>query len=162
MELSLQANRDRIEIKVPCKAEYVRTVRRTAADFANAYNLPKSQVEEIEVAISEAVSNVVRHAYIDCERAPSIRVRCVHHRDALTFEVIDKGRGFAAPADGVVPDVDFGRDGGLGIILIKQMMDAVNYTSRPGEGTRLRMTKRLGPMPERAHTMGGRRLAFMH
>lgn len=132
-----------IEIKVPCKPEYVRTVRRTIADFAESIDMPRSDVEEVEIAASEAVANVVRHAYanLDC-RVPPVRVKCSHKGGRLIVEIIDRGRGFVAPPDDVVPEVDLSKDGGLGIILIKCLMDRVNYISNPNGGTRIRMTKR--------------------
>lgn len=141
MEYACEHDGDRIELKVPCRAEYVRTIRRAVAEFAQSCGLPRTDIEEIEVAISEAVSNVVRHAYVDCDRSPSVRVKCSRSSSGLIIEVIDRGRGFAAPADGVTPDVDMNRDGGLGIILIKSLMDRVSYVSSPEEGTRIRMRK---------------------
>lgn len=134
---------DAIEIKVPCKPEYVRTVRRTIADFAESINMSRSDVEEVEIAASEAVANVVRHAYSGAAcKAPPVRVKCSHKGGRLTVEIIDRGCGFAAPPDDVIPEVDLNRDGGLGIILIKCLMDRVNYVSNPSGGTRIRMTKR--------------------
>lgn len=135
--------RDKIEIKVPCKAEYVRTVRRTVADFAHSADMPDSAVEELEIAASEAVANIVRHAYSGCEKTMPVWVKCACGREGLTVEVIDRGRGFAAPPDGITPEVDLDREGGIGIILIKCLMDSVNYTSMPRQGTRIRMTKRM-------------------
>lgn len=138
-----QAAIDAIEIRVPCKPEYVRTVRRTIAEFAESFDMPRSAVEEVEIAASEAVANVIRHAYpdLDC-KIPPMRIKCSHKYGGLTVEIIDKGRGFNAPASGVIPEVDLSRDGGLGIILIKCLMDKVSYVSKPSEGTRIRMTKR--------------------
>jgi len=48
---------DVIEIRVPCKPEYVRTVRRTIAEFATFIDMPRSAIEEVEIAASEAVAN---------------------------------------------------------------------------------------------------------
>lgn len=132
---------DEIEIKVPCKPEYVRTIRRTVAEFAESFNMPRSAVEELEIAASEAMANIIRHAYVGMEKAPPVRVKCCHRGGGFTIEITDKGRGFNAPPDSVIPDVDFNREGGLGIILIKSLMDKVSFISRPDEGTRIRMTK---------------------
>jgi anti-sigma regulatory factor (Ser/Thr protein kinase) len=134
---------DAIEIRVPCKPEYVRTIRHAIADFAESVDMPRSDVEEVEIAASEAVANIVRHAYSGLDSPiPPVRVKCSHGRGKLTVEVIDRGRGFSAPAAGVIPEVDLNRDGGLGIVLIKCLMDRVNYASKPNGGTRIRMTKR--------------------
>ena len=63
MEVEPEQKQDQIEIKVPCRPEFVRTVRRAVADFAESLDVPESMIAEIEVAASEAVTNVVRHAY---------------------------------------------------------------------------------------------------
>lgn len=135
-------NGDKLEIRVPCKPEYVRTIRRAVADFAASLNMPDSAVADIEIAASEAVANVIRHAYTGCQNLPPVRVKCAQSRSGLTVEVVDKGCGFNAPPRDVIPNVDFEKEGGLGIILIKSFMDRVYYVSRPGEGTKIRMIKR--------------------
>jgi serine/threonine-protein kinase RsbW len=148
----ISANRssgDEIEIRVPCKPEYVRTIRRMVVDFAESSHMPKSAVEEIEIAASEAVTNIVRHAYDNCARMPRVRVKCARRRYGLLVEVMDRGCGFIAPADGVVPNVEPGidREGGYGIVLIKCLMDTVNYISIPDEGTKIKMTKSVHGIP---------------
>ncbi|MCE5200622.1 MAG: ATP-binding protein [Armatimonadota bacterium] len=138
---------NRIEIRVPCKPEYVRTVRKLIAEFAESANMPPRAVEEIEIAASEAVTNIVRHAYKGCTRNPRMCVKCAQRKSGLIVEVIDNGNGFNAPPDNVVPDVDPNREGGLGITLIKCLMDRVNYVSKPDEGTRIRMLKSIQDLP---------------
>lgn len=140
---------DEIEIKVPCKPEYVRTIRRVIAEFAQSHEMPKAAIEEIEIAASEAVTNVVRHAYIDHRRVSRVRVKCSQRRYGLLVEVMDRGRGFATPDDNVIPhvDIDLEREGGYGILLIKCLMDKVNYISRPDEGTKIKMTKAVHGIP---------------
>jgi serine/threonine-protein kinase RsbW len=140
---------DEIEIKVPCRPEYVRTIRRLIADFAENHEIPRSAAEEIEIAASEAVTNIVRHAYMDRRRMPGVRVKCAHRRYGLLVEVMDRGRGFHAPGDGVIPhvDLDLDREGGYGILLIKCLMDEVNYISKPDVGTKIKMTKAVHGIP---------------
>lgn len=128
-------------MRVPCKPEYVRTIRRTVAEFAESIHMPHSAVEEVEIATSEAMANVIRHAYRGWEVTPPVRVRCERCNGSLTVEIVDRGCGFDAPPRGVIPEVDPDREGGLGIILIKSFMDRVHYSSKPGTGTRIRMTK---------------------
>ena len=125
----------------------VRTERTAAADFARSFDLSAQDIEAIEVAVSEAVSNVIRHAYKGCSRTLPIRVKCERRGDGLRFVIEDRGRGFAAPPDNVIPDPDLSREGGLGIILIKRLIDSVSYTSRPNAGTRITMTKSAAKHP---------------
>ncbi len=133
---------DRIEIKIPCKAEYVRTVRRAVSEFAQSIDMPPSAIEAVEIATSEAVANIVRHAYGDHKKPLPVIVKCSRGRGCMQLEVIDKGCGFDAPPQDCIPEIDYDREGGLGIVLIKSLMDRVNYISKPDAGTRIRMTKR--------------------
>ncbi len=151
---------DAIEIRVPCKPEYVRTIRRTIADFGESVDMPRPDVEEVEIAASEAMANIVRHAYPDLNGStPPVRVKCSHDQGKLTLEISDRGCGFEPPPAGVIPDVDLNRDGGLGIILIKCLMDRVNYASKPNGGTRIRMTKRAHRAMRKATRVRVARLA---
>lgn len=134
--------RDWIQICLPCNAEYIQTARNAAVEFARKFNLDAADIMAIEVAISEAVSNAVRHAYNGSDHALPIRVLCECCEGTLRFEIADAGCGFAAPADDVIPEPDLSKEGGLGIILIKKLMDSVSYSSRPNMGTMVTMLKR--------------------
>jgi anti-sigma regulatory factor (Ser/Thr protein kinase) len=131
-----------IVLKIPCRPEYVRTVRLAVAEFAHALKMPNPVIEEIEIAASEAVANVIRHAYEGHPRNAQVRIKCSQGKTGMVVEIVDKGCGFDAPACNVIPEADPDREGGLGIILIKSFMDRVRYTSKPGSGTRLRMMRR--------------------
>ncbi len=133
---------DHIDITVPCKAEYVRTIRRAIADFAETFNINKIAIQDIEIAASEAVANVIKHAYPQHDTISVVHVRCTKQDDTITLEVEDKGCGFNPPPDNVIPNLNHDQDGGLGIILIKTLMDRVCFTSKMDEGTHIKMTKK--------------------
>lgn len=133
---------DQIEIKIPCKAEYVHTVRQALNDFAQMLALPKSSVEALEIAASEAITNVIKHAYADFDDSHPVKIRITKSLRGLTVEIVDKGHGFVVPDNCKIPQIDPDRDGGYGILLIKNMMDRVKYTSKPDIGTKIRMTKK--------------------
>ncbi len=132
---------DAIEIRVPCKPEYIRTIRRTIAEFAGLIDMPRQAIEEVEIAASEAASNVVRHAYNGMGQP--IRVKCAYKAGDLIIEIIDKGNGFAVPPGHQAHELDLSRDGGFGIMLIRRLMDKVSFRSL-STGTRVRMAKRAG------------------
>ena len=145
MSLGIAHNGDRIEIKVPCRAEYVRTIRRTLGEFAETLNMPGSAVEEVQIATSEAVTNIIRHAYGRLSRLPPLKVKCSHNTDGLVVEIADGGRGFRLPQKRPSIEACIAREGGLGITLITHLMDSVTYSSRPEDGTRIRMVKCIQP-----------------
>ncbi|MBI2841888.1 MAG: ATP-binding protein [Armatimonadetes bacterium] len=147
---------DNVELRVPCKPEYVRTVRTLVAEVADSVPLSAEEIEEVKVATSEAVANIVRHAYTDPEQAHEpVLVRCARSRRKLTVEIIDRGIGFEVPSPGTVPVPDISREGGLGIVLIRSLMDSVNYWSQPNLGTRIKMTKLRAPGKGKSHTTIG-------
>lgn len=134
-------HKDTVELKIPCKAEYVRTVRTLVADIADTVPLPLAAIEEVKIAASEAVANIVRHAYNGSETAGPIYVSCIRKGRKLVVEIVDWGIGFSVPSFDIPAVPDVGREGGYGIILIRSLMDSVEYWSKPNVGTKIRMVK---------------------
>lgn len=132
---------DSVELKIPCRPEYVRTVRWLIGELAQAALLSPDAVEEVKVAASEAVANIVRHAYGPGKSPQPIFMRCCRGPGQLIIEIIDRGIGFVAPKPDQQPDLT--KEGGLGIILIRALMDRVEYWSRPNVGTRIKMMKKI-------------------
>jgi len=134
---------DWIELRGLSRPEYVKAVRAFIAAVADSTTLPKKEIADIQVAACEAVTNVVRHAYRESKCPGPIVVRCGKGESELVVEVIDAGEGFI-PEDGSVREgTDPNREGGLGIPLIKQLMDGVVYWSELNGGTRVHMVKSL-------------------
>lgn len=143
MNLANDREDNTFEMKIPCKPEYVRTVRRAIAEFVQSNNLPRSVVEEIEIAASEAVANAVRHAYNGQKCQRQVRIKCSQRPEGLVLEITDKGCGFEVPVGNAIPNIDVDREGGFGIMIMRNLMDRVQYTSRPHIGTRVKMTKNV-------------------
>lgn len=141
MGLNIPHNGDRVEIRVPCRAEFVRTIRRTLGEFAETLDMPSSAVEEVQIATSEAVTNIIRHAYHSLGKLPALKVKCSRNADGLVVEITDRGHGFRLPKQRPTIEDCINREGGLGITLITHLMDSVVYSSRPEDGTRIRMVK---------------------
>jgi serine/threonine-protein kinase RsbW len=115
------------------------------AEAARAAGLDEQAVCQIQVAVDEACANVVAHAYREMEPG-DMELCCQIREQCLVIQVRDWGRGFV-PEDVPEPDVTAPleeRDlGGLGLFLIKQYMDEVQYEFDPEEGNELTMVKRL-------------------
>jgi len=133
---------DTIELRVPCKPEYIRVVRLLAASIAESIPMSPDSVYDLQVAVSEAVSNVVRHAYRGA--CPEMPIDVVFRRgkNEIAIDVMDAGIGFEPPAEGPICMPEPGREGGLGITLMRQLMDGVDFSSQAGVGTRISMTKK--------------------
>jgi serine/threonine-protein kinase RsbW len=100
---------------------------------------------EIQLAVDEACANVVDHAYRGVEPG-DFEVSCLLDDLGLTIDVCDWGRGFELE-DVEQPDVDAPLEertlGGLGLFIVKKVMDDVEFTFDSRSGNRLRMVKRI-------------------
>jgi anti-sigma regulatory factor (Ser/Thr protein kinase) len=118
---------------------------------AQAGGIDGHTLYQIQLAVDEACANVVQHAYEGMEPG-DMEVSCCLDDQALRIRVRDWGRGFD-PEDVPEPDVDAPLEerclGGLGLFLMKQAMDRVDYELDPVLGNELTMTKRLQCAEER-------------
>ena len=140
-------------MEFPAEPDNVAFARTAAAVFASRLDFTLDELDEIKVAVSEAVSNAVLHAYPG--GGGVIRMELgVTGGGALKLTVIDDGVGIA--------DVDAARRPqwttrpdermGLGLTVMQEYMDKLDVVSRPGAGTRVVMVK----APARAAVAGAR------
>ena len=132
-------------LRVPAVLTNVPLAIECATQWAREAGFDNRAVYEIQLAVDEAVANVVHHAYRGAETG-DIEVSCRLDEDGLTIEVRDWGTGFD-PDTVEEPDVEARLEdrtlGGLGLFLVNQVMDDVEFTCNEETGTRLSMTKRL-------------------
>ena len=132
---------DTIELKIPSKPEYVAVVRALVADLARRVAFSASAVEDVQVAVSEACANAMCHAYpVPDLNSAEITIRCTTDDERLIMEVADRGQGFPNPT--VQHTRNRRRNGGFGLLLIRNLMDHVSLNSAPNQGTIVRMIKR--------------------
>jgi serine/threonine-protein kinase RsbW len=132
-----------VRLRIPAKPEYVALGRLALTGVAQAARpLDTETLAELKLALTEAVSNSVRHAYAD-ESTGHVDIRYELGADHISVEVVDDGAGFD-PSEGPSFDGDELSEGGLGIAIIRAVADEVEIESRPGvRGSRLRFRKRL-------------------
>ncbi len=113
--------------------------------LAQTAGFDKSSLYEIQLAVDEACANVVHHAYRDSEPG-EMEITCFLEDQVLTIRVRDWGSGFD-PNGVEVPDIEAPLEertlGGLGLFIVKSIMDRVEFTFDPELGNELRMSKRL-------------------
>lgn len=131
-----------VRLTIPAKAEYITLGRLALTGLARAKLVPEEEVADLKVALSEACSNVVRHAYEEGHEGV-VEIRYELEPNRIAIEVSDDGSGFGFdPAE--LEDADKLSEGGLGIAIIRALSDEVDIGGGPdGSGVRLRFTKRL-------------------
>ena len=130
-----------VRLRVPARAEYVALARLALSGLADIVALPEELLADLKLALTEAVSNSVRHAYAGGAGFVSIAYEL--SGDALTVEVVDDGKGFDPDQPPALEGEEL-TEGGLGIAIIRTIADEFELSSRPGvRGSRLRFVKRL-------------------
>ena len=120
-----------VRLTLAARPESLPVIRHVIGAFGEALRLPPEMLEDVRLAVTEACTNVVRHAY-DSEDGGPIDIVVRPDRDGLEVVVSDRGRGM-----GPSPDVD---GPGLGLPLIAALADAVEIQAAPVHGSRLRMS----------------------
>lgn len=130
-----------IEIKILSEPKFLKIVRAAVSHVSEIMGFPQEEINNITLAVDEACSNIIKHAYAGAGGQP-IRVFLQLHDDRL--EVILKDAGRKVAADEIKSrELDDLRPGGLGVHLIKSVMDVVNYDSHSLKGNRLQLVKFL-------------------
>lgn len=114
-------------------------VRRLCKSALDDLGVEDSCVSDIELAVTEACTNVLKHAHGTAD----IYETTVEISDTdCTIRVIDSGEGFDASVEGHGEQID-DAEGGRGILLIRALVDNVRFISRPEDGTIVHLEKNL-------------------
>lgn len=134
------------EMVIPNNTRYLSTVRDAVNRVVEESAFPDKDIHRIILAVDEAVANIMEHAYESTNGESELTINMMLDADATKFEVVihDSGREFD-PSDVDTPDmaehVAAGKRNGLGIFLMRQIMDEVKYTFVQGFRNELRMVK---------------------
>jgi len=123
--------------------EYLHLVTGTSRVFCETImepDIPKNFVDDVELAVSEACTNAIRHT-VDADASAMVIVHFRMYETELVVEISDQGSGFEF-AEVVEPAFDQHPEGGYGLYIIKSVMDEVHYT-RGEEMNTLTMKKYL-------------------
>ena len=131
-----------VTLRIPAKAEYITLCRLALTGLGQLRAFPDDAMADLKLALTEAVSNSVRHAS-GPEGDGHVDVTYELFGDKLGIEVVDDGAGFD-PDEAPSFDGDELSEGGLGIAIIRTIADEFEIQSKPGErGSRLRFVKNL-------------------
>src|SRR5262245_22671642 len=126
---------DRVEVRIVNLLEDISRVADMVERFGAEHDVPGPVVSDLNIALDEALSNIVFYAYEPGEQG-EIVVRLVYQKDEIHVEIEDTGRPFD-PLQAPAPDLDKPLHqrsvGGLGIHFIKSLMDEVAYVRMDGK-----------------------------
>ena len=131
-----------VRLTMPAKAEYLILVRLALAGIAREVPMSESALADLKLAVTEVCGNVVRHAYGDSPG--EVRVVFAVTPDTIEVAVEDDGAGLAMED---VPDVvwlgEEPAEAGMGLAIIRAVVDDLAVEARDGSGTVVRLRKRL-------------------
>ena len=129
-----------VRLTIPAKAEYILLGRLALSSLARLQPLSDEELSDLKLALTEACTNSVRHAYRD---APgTVEIVYELRPDRVVVEVTDSGEGFTPPEERD-EDPDELTEGGLGLAIIRALADELEIGRRSGGGSRLRFVKLL-------------------
>lgn len=132
-------------LHVPSSTENLALIREFVTAVGTQAGFTDDEVARLELAVDEACTNVIEHAY-GHDITKEVVVRAIFDDEELRIDVVDTGRGFdplALPQPPLEQLVAERRSGGLGMQVIKRIMDQVSYEMIPGQKNELRMIKRI-------------------
>ena len=128
-----------IEIKIPSEPKFLKIIRAVICQVCEIVGFSPEEGNNITLAVDEACSNIIKHAYGGSTDKP-IHVTCTLFRDRL--EILLRDFGKKADINEIKSrELDDVRPGGLGVHLIKSVMDLVEYENRLDEGNQLQLVK---------------------
>ena len=129
-------------LAIPSSTRYLEDVRRFVVMHAQEADFPEDAVEQFKIAVDEACTNVIEHAY-GGQANYEVDIAIIIDADRFTVRIRDEGVPFDQ-SNYHEPDllklVSRRKKGGLGVHIIRRLMDRVEYRTR-GQINEIRMTK---------------------
>lgn len=129
---------DNVSISLPSNYKYISIARLSASVVANSIGFDIEQIEDIKVAVGEACNNAILHSESD----DLFDLNFIVEKDKLSIEVTDNGKGFNL-MEYEAPDLENPVGNGLGIFIMKSLMDDVKIDAIVGKGTKITMIKNV-------------------
>ena len=130
----------------PARFEFLDEIREYVAQVARAGGFTEKAIYSLQLAADEAASNIIEHAYAGISDA-SLYISCDMQKDELIITMRDTGKPFDSSnvkQPNLKSDLSEREIGGLGVYLMRKLMDEVRYESNSKTGNLLTMIKRRG------------------
>jgi serine/threonine-protein kinase RsbW len=133
------------ELRVKSKTENLSEIRDFVSTNAEKAGIEPSTIDNIILAVDEACTNIIKHAY-KLSPQGEIIIKIDYDDEKFIITIIDYGKSFEPES---IPQPDLRkyyrehRVGGLGMYLMKSLMDDVKYTSVPGQYNQVLLRKNI-------------------
>jgi serine/threonine-protein kinase RsbW len=127
----------------PGQYESLAAIDRFVAEAAEEAGFDNGTVYQVRLAVDEACSNIIKHAY-GGEGRGVIECSCHTRDDDLTVVLRDQGQPFdpeSVPPPNLSGDLEERTGGGLGLYFIREIMDEVDFDSESEAGNVLTLVK---------------------
>ena len=131
-------------VRFAAKFEFLDEIREFVGEIARLGGFGDKDVYNIQLATDEAASNIIEHAYEGVNDGV-LDLSCGMQGEAIRIVLIDYGEPFdpsAIPMPDLKADLSDRKIGGLGIFLMRKLMDDVHYEPREDKSNVLTMIKR--------------------
>jgi serine/threonine-protein kinase RsbW len=143
--LSVHRKNNASELTVKSQTENLSEIRDFVSGNALEAGIPSSTIDNIILAVDEACTNIIKHAYKLSPKGEII-IRIDYDEEKFTITIIDYGKSFEPDR---IPRPDLQkyylehRVGGLGMYLMKSLMDNVEYITVPGKYNQVLLSKNI-------------------
>jgi len=129
-----------VELQLPADTQYVGLARLVVTAVARQAGMADERLEDLKIAVSEATTNAIKAHHRHQELKPVILQFGPTGNSSFEVTIVDAGPGFEPLP--LVPNRDWTLEGGLGIVLIRELADDVRFVR--GEGMRVHMSFKIG------------------
>lgn len=136
---------DEIQLSFRSKSQNERFSRTVIAAFAARLDPTLEEISDLKTAVSEAVTNAIIHAYSD--ESGMVELKAEIRGNDVIIEIRDYGVGIPDIKQAMEPTYTTRPEwerSGMGFAFMEAFTDELRVDSAPGEGTRIRMRKRIG------------------
>jgi sigma-B regulation protein RsbU (phosphoserine phosphatase) len=136
---------DTLEIKLKNKVSELDGLSQTLREFGQRHGLASKVIHDLNLAMEEILTNIISYGYTD-NREHEVKVRLSAQLGEVSVEIEDDGQPFnplEAPEPDITKPLEERKIGGLGIHLVRKLMDSLEY-KRQGERNLLTIKKKTG------------------
>ena len=132
-------------IELPGEADRLGEITAFLQDFWRTEGLPEEEAFPFELSLEELFMNVAMHGTTDAAMPPRVSMSLDRQGDTVEMVFRDEGTPFdplSLPPPDLDEDIESRKVGGLGVFLVREMMDEVEYRLEDGRNC-MRIAKRL-------------------